>query len=97
MGDLDFWFIKYIPCACLCSVEEQCVILKTDSLPNFGESPNYSGWDPDIIRFGASTLILASLKVYSFSVSVIDFYVIIFWGDRFISISHLVPTCHTCM
>lgn len=78
MGYLDFWFIRYILCACLCGMEEQCVILKPDLLPNSGESPNHSGWDPDLIRVSASSHILASLKVYSFSVSEIDFYVIIF-------------------
>lgn len=73
------------------------MILKTDWLPNFGESPSYSGWDLDLIRVGASTLILASLEVYSFSVSEIDFDVIIFSGARFLSVSQLGPMCHRCM
>lgn len=78
MDDLDFWIIKYILSACLCGMEEQCLILKADLLPNLGDSPNCSGWDPDLIRVGASTLVLASHKVYYFSVNEIDFYVIIF-------------------
>lgn len=73
------------------------MILKTDSLPNFGESPNYSGWDPDLIRVVASTFILISLKVCSFSFIKMNFYVIMFWGARFLSVSHFGPTCHRCM
>lgn len=55
------------------------MILKTDLVPNF-ESSVYSGWDPGLIRVGASTLNLASLKVYSVTVCVIGFCVIIFSG-----------------
>lgn len=93
---MAFLFIKYILCACLCGVEEQSVIQKTDLLPDFGESPNYSGWDPDLIGVGASTLILASLKVYSFSVSEIDFYVIIFSGVRFLSVILALRVTDAC-
>lgn len=76
-------------------MEEQCVILKTDLLPNF-ESPNCCGRDPEL-RVGAGTLILASLKVYYFSVSETDFYVIIFLGAGFLSASHPSPMYHRCI
>lgn len=69
---MDFWIIKCIFSACLCGMEEQYLILKTDLLPNLGNSPSCSGWDPDLITVGASTLILASQKVYYFSVTLIS-------------------------
>lgn len=55
------------------------MILKTGLLPNF-ESSIYSGWDPDLIRLGACTLTLASLKVCSVILHVIDFCIIINLG-----------------
>lgn len=86
---------------CLCGIEEWCVSLKTGSLSKFGESPNYSGWDPDFVRVGASTLTLSSLRVYSFSESEIYFYVIICFGARFLSkfsaimVLHVTDACGT--
>lgn len=70
--------------------------LKTDLLPKFDVMPNYSSWESDLIKVDMNTLILASLKVCSFSVSEIVFYVIIFWGARFLSVTLALRVPDAC-